>query len=46
MASEDQKKNIAKNMKLSSFFSDLQGPNYQSYQLFETTFQKSVSPKL
>ena len=28
-----------KNMKLSDFFSDLQGLNYQSYQLFEATFQ-------
>ena len=28
-----------KNIKLSGFFSDLQGLNYQSYQLFEATFQ-------
>ena len=28
-----------KNMKLSGFFSDLRGLNYQSYQLFEATFQ-------
>ena len=42
MASEDPQKNIAEkyeNMKLSGFFSDLRGPNYQSYQLFEATFQ-------
>ena len=41
MASEDPKKNIAKkykNMKFSGFFSDLQGLNYQSYQLVEATF--------
>ena len=28
-----------KNMILSGFFRDLQSPNYQSYQLFEATFQ-------
>ena len=42
MASEDAEKNIAKkykNMKLSGFFSNLWGLNYQSYQLFEATFQ-------
>ena len=42
MASEDPQKNIAKstkNIKLSGFFSDLGGLNYQSYQLFEATFQ-------
>ena len=42
MASEDPQQNIAKkykNMKLSGFFSDLWGLNYQSYQLFEATFQ-------
>ena len=40
MASEDLQKNIAKKyMKLSGFFSDLWGLNYQSYQLFEATFQ-------
>ena len=42
MTSEDPQKNIAKkykkNMKLSSFFSDLRGLNYQSYQLFKATF--------
>ena len=49
MASEDPQKNIAKqykNMKLFGFFSDLWGLNYQSYQLFEATFQLSVFPKL
>ena len=30
-------------MKLSGFFSDLQSLNYQSYQLFEATFQQSAS---
>ena len=43
MASEDPQKNIAKKykkkMKLYAFFSDLWGLNYQSYQLFEATFQ-------
>ena len=42
MASEDPQKNIAKstkNMKLSGFFKDLLGLNYQSYKLFEATFQ-------
>ena len=43
MASEDPQKNIAKkhkkNMKLSGFFSDLWGLNYQSYQFLEATFQ-------
>ena len=42
MALEDPQKNIAKkykNMKLYGFFSDLWGLNYQSYQLFEATFQ-------
>ena len=33
-----------KNIKLSSFFSELQGLNYPSYQLFEATFQYSVFP--
>ena len=28
-------------MKLSGFFSDLQGLNYQSYQLFEANFHLS-----
>ena len=49
MASEDPKKKLlksTKNMKLSDFFSNLWGLNYQSYQLFEATFQKSVFPKL
>ena len=42
MTSEDPQKNIAKwseNMKLSGFFSDLRGLNYQSYQLVEATFR-------
>ena len=42
MASEDPQKDMAKkykNMKLSGFFSDLWGLNYQSYQFFEATFQ-------
>ena len=42
MASEDPQQNVlksTKNMKLSDFFSDLRGPNYPSYQLFEATFQ-------
>ena len=42
IASEELIKNIAKkykNMKLSGFFNDLQGLNYQSYQLFEATLQ-------
>ena len=38
IALEDSQKNIAKkykkNMKLSGFFSDLRGLNYESYQLF------------
>ena len=40
MASEDPQKiwlKSTKNMKLSAFFSDLRGLNYQSYQLFEAT---------
>ena len=42
MALEDPQKILLKsrkNMKLSGFFSDLRGLNYQSYQLFEATFQ-------
>ena len=42
MASEDPQKILlksTKNMKLSVFFSDLWGLNYQTYQLSETTFQ-------
>ena len=42
MASEDPQKILlksTKNMKLSGFFSDLWGPNYQSYQLFDATFK-------
>ena len=42
MALEDPQKILpksTKNMKLSGFFSDLWGPNYQSYQLSEATFQ-------
>ena len=42
MASEDPQKILLKStkkMKLSGFFSDLWGLNYQSYQLFEATFQ-------
>ena len=43
MASEEPQKKIAKRYKktwkMSGFFSDLQGLNYQSYQLFEATFQ-------
>ena len=42
MASEDTQKNIGKKykkIKLSGFFSELWGLNYQSYQLFEATFQ-------
>ena len=42
MALEDPQKILlksTKNMKLSGFFSDLRGLNYQSYQLFEATFQ-------
>jgi hypothetical protein len=43
MASEDPQKILLNskknNMKLSGFFSDLWGLNYQSYQLFEATFQ-------
>ena len=43
IASEDPQKNIAKNykknIKLSGFFSDLQGLNYPPYQLFEATFR-------
>ena len=42
MASEDPQKNIAKSMKdmkLSGFLNALQGLKYQSYQLFEATFQ-------
>ena len=42
MASEDPQKMLlksTKNMKLSGFFSDLWGLNYQSYQLFEATFR-------
>ena len=49
MASEDPQKILlksTKNMKLSSFFSDLWGLNFLSYQLFEATFQYSVFPKL
>ena len=38
MASEDKK-----NMKLSGFFSNLWGLNYQSYQLFEATFLSFLS---
>ena len=42
MASEDPQRILLKSMKkmkLSRLFSDLQGPNYPSYQLFEATFQ-------
>ena len=42
MALEDPHKKLlksTKNMKLSDFFSDLQGFNYPSYQLLEATFQ-------
>ena len=42
IALEDPQNNISKkyqNMKLSGFFNDLRGLNYQSYQLFEATFQ-------
>ena len=49
MASKWPSKNIAKKYKknkLSDFFSDLQGPNHPSYQIFEATFQQSVFPKL
>ena len=49
MASEDRQKILLKskkNMKLSGFFSDLQGLNYPSYHLFEAIFQWSVFPKL
>ena len=49
MASEDPQKILlksTKNMKLSGFFSNLRGPNYQSYQLSEATCQKSVFSKL
>ena len=37
---------ITKNMKLSGFFIDLRGLNYQSFQRFEATFQQSVFPNL
>ena len=49
MASEYPKKILlksTKNMKLPGFFSNLQGLNYQSYQLFEASFRWSVFPKL
>ena len=49
MASEDPQKILLKsmkNIKSSGFFSDLQGLNYQAYQLFEASFQSSVFPKL
>ena len=44
ITSEDPQKNIAKkylkkNMKMSGFFSDLRGLNYQSYTFFKATFQ-------
>ena len=39
MASKDPQKYIAKNMKLSGFFSNFRGLNYSSYKLFEATFQ-------
>ena len=42
MASEDLKKNIVKKhekYEIVRLFSDLRGPNYQSYQLFEATFR-------
>ena len=42
MASENPQKILlksSKSMELSDFFSDLLGLNYQSYQLFEATFQ-------
>ena len=43
MALEDPQKKIllisTKNMKLSGFFSDLWGLNYQPYKFFEATFQ-------
>ena len=49
MASEDPQKILlqsTKNMKLSGFFNNLRSLKYQSYQLFEATFQLSVFPKL
>ena len=48
MASEEPQKNIAKstkNIKLSGFFSDLWGLNYQSYLLFETTLNFNFGHK-
>ena len=49
MTAEDPQKyckKIQKNMKLSGFFSNIQGLNYLSYQLFEAIFQQSVFSKL